>query len=76
MVNLASGDGHPAEVMDLSFGVQFFSALHILNNHKSMENHVYLLPENINIDIAKIKLNALGVEIDTLTEEQKNYLGI
>lgn len=76
LVNLASGDGHPAEVMDLSFGVQFFSALHILNNHKSMENHVYLLPENINIDIAKIKLNALGVEIDTLTEEQKNYLGI
>ena len=76
LVNLASGDGHPAEVMDLSFGVQFFSALHVLNNHESMENHVYLLPENINIDIAKIKLKALGVEIDTLTDEQRKYLGL
>ena len=76
LVNLASGDGHPAEVMDLSFAVQFFSALHVLNNHESMENHVYLLPENINVDIAKIKLKALGIEIDSLTEEQRNYLGI
>ncbi|MBR2179472.1 MAG: adenosylhomocysteinase [Selenomonadaceae bacterium] len=76
LVNLASGDGHPAEVMDLSFAVQFFSALHILNNHESMQNHVYLLPENINIDIAKIKLKALGVEIDTLTDEQRKYLGL
>ena len=76
LVNLASGDGHPAEVMDLSFAVQFFSALHILNHHKEMENHVYLLPENINIDIAKIKLKALGIEIDSLTEEQRKYLGL
>ena len=76
LVNLASGDGHPAEVMDLSFAVQFFSALHILNHHKEMKNHVYLLPENINIDIAKIKLKALGIEIDSLTEEQKKYLGL
>ena len=76
LVNLASGDGHPAEVMDLSFGVQFFSALHILNNHESMGNHVYLLPENINVDIAKIKLKALSVEIDSLTEEQRKYLGL
>ena len=76
LVNLASGDGHPAEVMDLSFGVQFFSALHVLNNHESMENHVYLLPESINIDIAKIKLKALDVKIDSLTEEQRKYLGL
>ena len=76
LVNLASGDGHPAEVMDLSFAVQFFSALHILNHHKEMENHVYLLPENINIEIAKIKLKALGIEIDSLTEEQRKYLGL
>ena len=76
LVNLASGDGHPAEVMDLSFAVQFFSAMHVLKNHESLENHVYLLPENINIDIAKIKLNALGVNIDTLTDEQKAYLGL
>ena len=61
LVNLAAGDGHPAEIMDLSFGVQFFSALHILNHHQEMENKVYLMPEEINTKIAQIKLKALGV---------------
>lgn len=74
LVNLAAGDGHPAEIMDLSFGVQFFSALHILNHHQEMENKVYLMPEEINTKIAQIKLKALGVELDELTEEQKTYL--
>lgn len=74
LVNLAAGDGHPAEIMDLSFGVQFFSALHILNHHQEMENKVYLIPEEINTKIAQIKLKALGVELDELTEEQKAYL--
>ena len=74
LVNLAAGDGHPAEIMDLSFGVQFFSALHILNHHQEMENKVYLMPEEINAKIAQIKLKALGVELDELTEEQKAYL--
>ena len=60
LVNLAAGDGHPAEIMDLSFGVQFFSALHILNHHQEMENKVYLMPEEINTKIAQIKLKALG----------------
>ena len=73
LVNLAAGDGHPAEIMDLSFGVQFFSALHILNHHQEMENKVYLMPEEINTKIAQIKLKALGVELDELTEE-KAYL--
>lgn len=74
LVNLAAGDGHPAEIMDLSFGVQFFSALHILNHHQEMGNKVYLMPEEINTKIAQIKLKALGVELDELTEEQKAYL--
>ncbi len=74
LVNLAAGDGHPAEIMDLSFGVQFFSAFHILNHHQEMENKVYLMPEEINTKIAQIKLKALGVELDELTEEQKAYL--
>lgn len=74
LVNLAAGDGHPAEIMDLSFAVQFFSALHILNHHQEMENKVYLMPEEINTKIAQIKLKALGVELDELTEEQKVYL--
>lgn len=74
LVNLAAGDGHPAEIMDLSFAVQFFSALHILNHHQDMENKVYLMPEEINTKIAQIKLKSLGVELDELTPEQKAYL--
>ena len=76
LVNLAAGDGHPAEVMDLSFAVQFFSALHLLNHHKEMENKVYLMPNEINDKIARIKLAAMGVEIDELTPEQKAYIGL
>lgn len=74
LVNLAAGDGHPAEIMDLSFAVQFFSALHIVNHHQELENKVYVMPEEINTEIAKIKLKDLGVSIDELTEEQYNYL--
>ena len=75
LVNLAAGDGHPAEIMDLSFGVQFFSALHILNHHAELENKVYLMPDEINTKIAEIKLASMGIKIDELTEEQKRYLG-
>ncbi len=73
LVNLASGDGHPAEIMDLSFAVQFFSAAHILHNHAKLENKVYLMPDEINKRIAEIKLASTGVKIDSLTEEQKIY---
>ncbi len=76
LVNLAAGDGHPAEIMDLSFGVQFFSALHILNHHAELDKKVYLMPDEINKKIAKLKLKASGVAIDMLTKEQKAYLGI
>ncbi|MBE6106731.1 adenosylhomocysteinase [Anaerovibrio lipolyticus] len=74
LVNLACGDGHPAEIMDLSWGVQFFSALYILKNHEKLENKVYVLPEEIDQKIAKIKLAAMGIEIDELTPEQYAYL--
>lgn len=76
LVNLAAGDGHPAEIMDLSFGVQFFSALHLLKHGKEMEKGVHLMPDEINQEIAEIKLKSLGVSIDRLTEEQKAYLHI
>ena len=76
LVNLASGDGHPAEIMDLSFGVQFFSAMHILNKHQELKNEVYMLPEEVDTKLAQIKLASLGVTIDELTQEQKDYLGI
>ena len=75
LVNLAAGDGHPAEIMDLSFAVQFFSALHLLNHHQEMKNEVYLMPDEINTKIAEIKLASMGIKIDELTEEQKRYLG-
>ena len=74
LVNLACGDGHPAEIMDLSWGVQFFSALHIVENHDKLENKVYVLPEEVNGKIARIKLAAMGIEIDELTPEQYAYL--
>lgn len=74
LVNLAAGDGHPAEIMDLSFAVQFFSALHIVQNHASMENTVYLMPEEINTRIAEIKLQSGNIKIDALSEAQKGYL--
>lgn len=74
LVNLACADGHPAEIMDLSWGVQFFSALHIVENHDRLENKVYVLPDEVNAKIAKIKLAAMGIEIDELTPEQYAYL--
>lgn len=74
LVNLACGDGHPAEIMDLSWGVQFFSALYMIENHNKLENKVYVLPAEVDEKIARIKLKAMGVEIDTLTPEQYAYL--
>lgn len=74
LVNLACGDGHPAEIMDLSWGVQFFSALYMIENHDKLENKVYVLPAEVDEKIARIKLKAIGVEIDTLTPEQYAYL--
>lgn len=76
LVNLAAGDGHPAEIMDLSFAVQFFSAMHLLEHGKDMKPDVYLMPEEINTKIAERKLKALGVSIDVLTPEQRAYLNL
>lgn len=76
LVNLAAGDGHPAEIMDLSFAVQFFSAMHLLEHGKELKPDVYLMPEEINTKIAELKLKALGVTIDVLTPEQRAYLNL
>ena len=76
LVNLAAGDGHPAEIMDLSFGVQFFSALHLIRHGREMEKGVHLMPEEINVEIANIKLKSLGIAIDELSADQKSYLGL
>ena len=74
LINLASAEGHPASVMDMSFANQALSAEYMVKNHDQLENKVYSVPEEIDAQIAQIKLKAMGVEIDTLTEEQINYL--
>ena len=76
LVNLAAGDVHPAENMDLSFGGQFFSALHLIRHGREMEKGVHLMPEEINVEIANIKLKSLGIAIDELSADQKSYLGL
>lgn len=74
LVNLAAADGHSIEIMDLSFSVQLLSAIRIAKEHQNMENKVYAVPLEIDLEIARTKLELLGVKIDTLTEEQKRYL--
>ena len=76
LVNLAAGDGHPAEIMDLSFAVQFFSALYVMEHHAELKNQVYLMPNEINVRIAEMKLKSMGVTIDKLSDEQRTYLNL
>ena len=73
LVNLAAGDGHPAEIMDLTFGLQTLS-LQYLCEHPELDAHVYGVPEEIDKRVALIKLASLGVSIDSLTAEQADYL--
>ncbi len=74
LVNIAAADGHPAEIMDLSFAVQALSAKYIMENHEQLENKVVDVSGEMDDLIARRKLAAWGVEIDTLTEEQEIYL--
>ncbi len=74
LVNLAAGDGHPAEIMDMSFALQALCAKYIALNHSVLENKVYAVPEEIDKYVARLKLQRMGIHIDTLTEEQRKYL--
>ena len=74
LVNLACGDGHPIEIMDLSFAMQFLAMKYLLDHKGAMENKLYVLPEELNTEIAALKLQAMGAGIDTLSDEQKAYL--
>ena len=74
LVNLAAAEGHPAAVMDMSFANQALGAEWIATNHHKLENQVYELPDEIDQEIARLKLHAMGVRIDYLTDEQKRYL--
>ena len=74
LINLAAAEGHPSAVMDMSFANQSLAAEYIKNNYKDLDNDVFSVPENIDKNIARLKLAAMGIEIDTLTEEQEAYL--
>ena len=74
LVNLAAAEGHPSAVMDMSFANQALCTEYILRNADKLEHTVYGVPEEIDQEIARIKLEAMGIEIDTLTKEQKKYL--
>ena len=74
LINLAAAEGHPAVVMDMSFANQALSAEYMVNNHTKLKKQVYPVPHDIDANIAKLKLKAMGVQIDTLTAEQKKYL--
>jgi adenosylhomocysteinase len=74
LVNLASAEGHPAQVMDMSFANQALSAEFIVDNAASLERRVYDVPEEIDSEIARLKLATMGIDKDELTPEQEKYL--
>ena len=74
LINLASAEGHPASVMDMSFANQALSAEYMVKNSSSLEKRVYSVPDNIDREIARLKLAAMHIDIDTLSKEQVSYL--
>lgn len=74
LVNLASGDGHPAEIMDMSFALQALGAKYLLDHQGKLPNAVISVPQEIDVKVAEMKLKSWDMEIDTLTPEQEKYL--
>ena len=74
LVNLAAGDGHPAEIMDMSFAIQALSAKYLVENAKNLNEKLINVPRDVDLEVANRKLRFLGKSIDTLTPEQKKYL--
>lgn len=74
LVNLVSAEGHPASVMDMSFANQALGIEFLVKNKGKLENKLYTLPHEVDVNIAKIKLDAMGIKIDTLTPAQEEYL--
>jgi len=74
LVNLASAEGHPAAVMDMSFANQTLSAEYLMKHHKDLKPQVYVVPEHIDREIARLKLESMGHHLDKLTAEQEQYL--
>jgi len=74
LINLASAEGHPASVMDMSFANQALSVEYLVGNRGRLENQVYPVPAEIDRQVARLKLGAMGAEIDELSAEQESYL--
>ena len=74
LINLTAAEGHPSAVMDMSFANQALSVEWLAKNHASLENRVYPVPSEIDHEVARLKLRAMGIQIDTLTDEQDRYL--
>ncbi|GFP43512.1 MAG: Adenosylhomocysteinase [Actinobacteria bacterium] len=74
LVGQTAAEAHPAEIMDMSFAIQALAAEYLLKEHGSLENKVYLIPQEVDHSIARLKLKSMGIEMDELTEEQKEYL--
>ena len=74
LVNLAAGNGHPAEIMDMSFAIQAKSLEYLAKNKGSLEKKLYAVPREIDSEVAAMKLETLGITIDSLTKEQIEYL--
>lgn len=74
LINLAAAEGHPAVVMDMSFADQALSAEYVVKNAKKLEPKVYPVPVDIDRNVARLKLESMGVTIDKLTAEQEEYL--
>jgi adenosylhomocysteinase len=74
LINLAAAEGHPANVMDMSFANQALSAEYMVRNHGALSNTVHMVPEAIDREIARLKLASSGSRIDRLTPEQRSYL--
>jgi adenosylhomocysteinase len=74
LINLAAAEGHPASVMDMSFANQALSVEYLATRERRLEPDVYVVPKEIDEEIARLKLESMGIQIDTLTEEQRKYL--
>jgi len=74
LVNLGAAEGHPAAVMDMSFAAQALAAEHVAKEHASMQPGVYVVPDHLDREVARLKLEALGIHIDDMTPEQKRYV--
>lgn len=74
LINLSSAEGHPAAVMDMSFANQALSVEYLVKNHSSLDRKVYAVPEHLDRQVARLKLEAMGIIIDRLSVEQENYL--